>query len=301
MSNKDQNTKKTVIQVGIAIALVVGLMITAYIIVSYEPDIKMIENKPHTSDSNIVTNDAQKTAALFVEANGNIGNTEKDITIKTLESGEAIENNSKRRLEAFYAVNRATIPGSPLIKDNQDSYIRKYTSKLNTPYTFKVENVSTSKPSKISKLIINTNSESTEYEAVDVYVSFDSIMTTFVCATDTSYDGTHTQMDNKAHFDKLKVTLVNSGDLWFVYDIENAEKVVNERFATWRGVSPSTIDYRISESVGVIKVPGVDRVEEPTPLPSPPKKEIDYYDWYSDEGDPRKNDIQIIEEGNNEH
>lgn len=249
--------KTTLKEIIISIVLSLILLVGAYMIVMYEPSVKMDSVVDVNIDSSIVSADPSETTYKFIRANGTMGNVEKDITQDKMKTNEAVFENSHRRLLALSKVKDAIIPGSPLIRGDEEGHIKIFTRDLDSPYIYSVSNIEVSKPSKPLKLTVFSDVGPTDYNSVEVFVSFDSTRINYVCAKDTSYDGTNIQKSNTERFEKLKVTLVQIADVWLVYDIEDAEQLLNERFATWSGTFPSTIDYSKSVETGTFKIEGI--------------------------------------------
>lgn len=252
--------RKINVQVIIAIVLSITLLAGAVFIVNYKPN-KKKSKVNYATDSEIVTTDPVKTATLYIKANGTMGDV-KDVNVETLKTFEAMYQNKSRRINALDKVREATIPGSPLITGQEEDNIKVFINSFDDPRLYNIENIEASDYYNERKLAVYSEAGPIEYNAVDVDVAFDSIVTYFTAPSDTSYDGTFTQMENRETFDTT-VTLVQSGDLWFMYDILNSEYDLNERFATWSGVGSPYINYEESEYVGEIKIPGVLVEEEP--------------------------------------
>lgn len=250
--------KENFINILISGAIVLLLVVSAVLIVNYKPKPTMKEIKVIETDSKIVSDDPQTTASLFTKANGTMGSL-SEATTESLKTGELVFNNGERRKSAFIEVSKAIVPGSPLITDLELKNIERHINNIDVAVIFLAENIKVGKPANERRLSVSSEEEGlNEYDAVDVLVSFDSIKTTFMSAKDSSFDGTYTQVDNRETFNEVKITLVRSGELWFVYDIEDAEYLLNERFATWSGIGPITTNFENNETVGTIKVPGVE-------------------------------------------
>lgn len=254
--------KKEIIQIVFSSAVIISLLAIAYILVVKEPKVNMVEMNDLKLSSEIASTDPMVTASNFIFANGTMGNVETDITQDKIKTNEAIFENEGRRLIALSKVKDALIPGSPLISGDEESHAKVFTRELNYPYIYKVDNVKVSEPGEVSMLKVFSEVGPSEYDSVELIVSFDSTRIHYLRAGDSSYDGTHTEISNVESFSDLKVTLAKSGDLWFVYDIEDAEVIVNERFATWSGVGSPTTDYSKDEETGEIKIEISDHSEE---------------------------------------
>lgn len=254
--------KKGLIQIIISSVIVITLLTLAYFIVIYEPSLKMMEIDNIDINSDILSTNPSETAYKFIKVNGTMGNVEKDITQETMKTNESIFENAYRRQIALSKVKDAIIPGSPLIDGKEEGYIKIFVSDLDVPYIYEISNVRVSEPSKLEKLTVYSETGPTEYDSTEVLVSFDSTRITYNSAKDTSYDGTHVQISNTENYEEIKVTLVQVGELWFVYDVEDAEKLMSERFATWSGIHPSNIDYSKNVETGEFKVEGIEPVQE---------------------------------------
>lgn len=250
--------KATLKQIIISSILALTLLAGAYMIVIYEPSVKMSKVVDVNINSSIVSANPSETAYKFIKANGTMGNIEKDITQDKMKTNEAVFENPHRRLLALSKVKDAVISGSPLIKGDEEGHIKVFTRDLDSPYIYLIDNIEASEPSKPQRLTVFSEVGPTDYNSVDVFVSFDSTRINYVSAKDTSYDGTNIQKSNTERFEKLKVTLVQVADVWLVYDIEDAEQLLNERFATWSGTTPSTIDYSRNIETGTFKIEGIE-------------------------------------------
>ena len=209
-----------------------------------------------TTTSEIVSTDPMETAARFIKANGTMGDVETDIVQDKMKTNEALYENGARRQIALHQIKEAVIPGGPIISGYEESHIKIHTRDLDTPYIYSISNIEVSEPSEPEKIQIFAPDGQKEYESVKVNVLFDSTRISYSYMRDTSYDGTHTQISNTESF-AVEVILVNSGDLWFVYDIPDSEYLLNERFATWDGISDSTINYDNDKVTGEFKLEGV--------------------------------------------
>lgn len=242
--------------------IIAGLMSTtiavgAYFIVAYEPDVSVSEVENVDIHSDLVSTDPRETAANFIAANGTMGNVENDITQEKMTTNEATYENSHRRLLALSRVEDAIIPGSPILNGREKDYIYTHVNDLDSPYLYSVENVKISEPSQQDTLTVFTEDGPVDYETTKVLARFDSTRIHYTRPNDTSYDGTHTEISNTESFETY-VILVKSGDLWLVYDVENSEELLNERFATWSGISNSSVNHSLNEETGEFFVEGVE-------------------------------------------
>lgn len=246
------------LQVIIAILLSVALLGVAVFIITYEPKKKQKDVEISTN-SEIVTTDPVKTASLYIAANGTMGEL-SEVNEETLATKEATNNNAHIRMTALAKVREATIPGSILITGKEENNIKQFINSLDNPRLYAIENVKATDSYNERKISIYSEIGPTEYEAVDVDVSFDSIIIMFTAPSDTSYDGTYTKIENRETYE-VTATLVKSGDLWFMYDIKDSEHLLNERFATWSGVGSLTFDLENNEETGQIKISGIELQE----------------------------------------
>lgn len=254
----------TGLQVAIAGLIMLLLFVGSYWIVTSTSNEPLEKIDLDGTDSEIVSTNPQQTAALFIQANGTMGDIEKDITIESLSDNSAVFTNIDRRMNTLSEVEKALVPGSPIINENERKHIENFTRALNYPVLYKVENIKVGKPKNERDIQVRSKEGTSTYNALDLNVSFESIRSVFMAPNDTSYDGTHTQVDNKENFD-VTIVLAKSGELWFVYDVLDSEYLVNERFSTWSGISNSIIDFEKDESVGYIQIPGIEPIDS-TPL-----------------------------------
>lgn len=210
--------------------------------------------------SEIVSTDARQTAAKLIIANGTMGSLE-EITPDSLNDGSATDANVNRRFTAINLVENGVVPGSPLVSGSEKKFIETYTRGLDEPAIYEIENVKAGKPMNERMITVTSKDLVADYHAVDVEISFESIKTVFTRSRDGSYDGTNYQIENRENY-VVKVTVIQSGDLWFGYDIENSEYGLNERMSTWKGIAKSTINYENNKEVGYIIVPGITPVDE---------------------------------------
>ena len=250
--------KKQLIQIIISSLIVIALFALAYFVIIYEPPLKLVEIDNIDINSDILSTDPLETSYKIIKVNGTMGNIEKEITQETMETNEATFENTYRRQLALSKTKVAIIPGSPLINGEEEGYIKIFTSDLDAPYIYEIDNIKLSEPMKYEKLTVYSETGPTEYNSTEVLASFDSTRITYSSAKDSSYDGTYKQIRNTENYENIKITLVQVGELWFIYDVEDAEKIINERFATWSGTYPSNIDYSKNVETGIFKVEGVE-------------------------------------------
>ncbi|HHT98335.1 MAG TPA: hypothetical protein GXZ90_10635 [Clostridiales bacterium] len=267
MKDNESNSKgfnfKSVFPIMVSLVLTLIMLFGVYFIVIFKPSEKDNETVvKNVISSDIVSTIPEETALRFIKANGTMGNMTTDITQDKMKTGEAISENSARRLLALHKVNEAIIPGSPLISSYEESNIKTFTRDLVSPYIYTIDNIKISEPDNLREIVIYAETGPIEYEALDVYASFDSTRINYTRARDTSYDGTHIQLNNTENFSNVKVVLAKSGDLWFIYDIEDSEYIINERFATWSGIGASSVDYSKNIESGTFKIEGIIPIDE---------------------------------------
>lgn len=182
--------------------------------------------------SDIVSTDPKVSAANFINHNGTIGDL-SEVDQEYFDNFSEAANDEKR-MASFNKVKDAIIPDSPMINGREEDTIKNQTVEF--PIYYEVRDLKVSEPSNVKPLIIHHDGIGPiEYESVDVKVDFTSAESTFYWPTDASGDGMITQMEAVDYFEDVKVTLVKSGDLWFIYDVEDSEYLLNIRMATWSG------------------------------------------------------------------
>lgn len=247
---------------GLAGVIVLALLVGVFLIFGLQDKGEALNTPAITTSSEIVTTDPQLTTSLFVTANGTMGDKEHEVSGDTLFNQVAMNGNRDRRLKSYRKVKEAVIPGGPILNGNEEHNIDKHTKGLTVPVFYEIDNLKTSEPINERKVEVQSNEGTYKYRAVDVLVSFDSTKIYYDRVRDISWDGTYSQIENKETYTDVKVTLVQSGDLWFVYDIENSEHELNARFATWSGVSKEEYDYTKDKVVKSIEVPGFEPYKE---------------------------------------
>lgn len=246
-------SKDSIIKMVISVAMLLTIVAGIYYFI-FRESVETKEEIVIEANSEVLSTDPKKTAANYIAANGNMGDIEEDLSEDKIITGEHLRDNGKRRLNALDKVSPATIPGSNLITGRERNKSIKFTDDSTFPLLYKVDNIYVSEPLNERNVTVSSEVGPVEYEAVDVLVSFDSIRYLLICPTDVSYDGTHELIENKETFSEIKTTLVRSGDFWFMYEIENSEELLNERFATWQGVSNISVDETKDKVVKEIKV-----------------------------------------------
>lgn len=203
--------------------------------------------EPLKLSSDIVSTDPKVSAANFIKANGTIGDISK--VNKEYFGLKNTETNATRRIEAYKKVRDSIVPDSPIITGKEIENAQNQSSDFPTFYT--IDKMKVGEPSEVTPLTItHDGSGPIEYKSVDVLVDFTSYQDTFYWPTDVTGDSIITQERAKDDFKNVKVTLVQSGNLWFIYNVEDIEYSLNVRMATWSGrgkddVSPN--QERIAE------------------------------------------------------
>lgn len=223
--------KEFITRAIISILLLGGIIALTLFIVNFDAD-KKEEIKPDLLSSDLVSTDPKISAANFIKANGTMG----DLTEINQEYFKTVqeETNSDRRRKAFEKVKDAIVPDSPLLNERIENAILN--DNLEFLRFYEVDNLKVSEPSEISPLIINHDvSGPVQYDSVSVYVDFESSQHTFYWPTDADSESIITQMKTTDKFEDVKVTLVKSGELWFIYDVEDSEYLLNSKMSTWQG------------------------------------------------------------------
>lgn len=226
--------KSNVIKMIIAALMLASVMGIALFIVNYEKTTDK-ESVDLNLSSDIVSTDPKVSAANFITQNGTIGNL-SEVDQAYFDRKFTSETNADRRMASFEKVRDAIVPDSPIITGREEDAIKNQT--VDFPVFYEVRDLKVSEPSNVKPLVIHHNQIGpVEYESVDVYVDFTSAENTFYWPTDASEDNKSiiTQMEAVDHFEDVKVTLVKSGDLWFIYDVEDIEYLLNVRMSTWSG------------------------------------------------------------------
>lgn len=227
-------SKKDIIVKGlISIGMLALVIVATLFIVNYDnSDVKKTVNEPLKMSSDIVSTDPKVSAANFIKANGTIGDISK--VNKEYFGLKNTETNSQRRIEAYKKVRDAIVPNSPIITGKEIENAQIQSSDFPTFYT--IDKLKVGEPSGITPLTIShDDAGTTEYKSVEVLVDFTSYQDTFYWPTDVTGDSIITQERAKDDFSNVKITLVQSGDLWFIYNVEDIEYSLNVRMATWSG------------------------------------------------------------------
>lgn len=221
--------KQTIAALGL-----LGLAITvSLIIVNWDPEKKKdVENVGLELSSEIVSTDPKVSATNFIMGNGNIGDV-KQINEDYFSELQP-ETNGDRRQEAYDKIKDAIIPDSPLLSERIQEVIKNDTVEFMNFY--EISDLKVGNPSDPYPLVISHDTlGNIQYEAVDVLVDFTSFFHGFYWPTDTDGEPVITHKRSSDSFQDVKITLVKSGDLWFIYDVEDSEYLLNARMATWHG------------------------------------------------------------------
>lgn len=183
------------------------------------------------SNSDLVSTNPSTTAGNFIQANGTMGNLKEvnEEFFKTFQS----ETNADKRLKAYNLAKEAIIIDSPLLSSRTEQNISSYMTEF--PEYYEIRDLKVSEPINQSKFKILHDGGEVEYDSVEVLVDFTSAKNTLYWPTDVSGESVITQKEAIDEFKNVKVTLVKSGELWFVYDVEDSEHKLNVRMSTWQG------------------------------------------------------------------
>lgn len=228
-------SRKDIIVKGAISLFMLGIVIVATLfIVNYDKS----DNKKAPVDlkldlkSSLVSKDPRISAANFLKANGTIGDVSK--VNKEFFGQKVIETNAERRINAFKKVKDAIVPDSPIITGREIENAK--TQSQDFPIFYTIDKIKVGEPSEVKPLVIEHDGiGSTEYDSVEVLADFVSYQDTFYWPTDVTGDSIITQERAKDEFKDVKITLVKSGELWFIYDVEDIEYNLNVRMATWSG------------------------------------------------------------------
>lgn len=223
----------------ISFLLLGGIIAITLFVVNFDSD-KKVEINPELS-SDIVSEDPKISASNFIKINGTMGELTKvnQDYFKIVQE----ETNSDRRRIAFENVKDAIVSDSPLLSERIEETIKN--DNLEFFRFYEIINLKVSNPSEVSPLVVNHDvTGPVQYDSVSVYVDFESSQHTFYWPTDATGDSIISQMRATDKFEDVKVTLVKSGELWFIYDVEDSEYLLNARMSTWhgRGVENITTD-----------------------------------------------------------
>lgn len=224
--------KSNIIKMSIAVGMLAFVFLITLLIVNYEKPINK-ETVDLGLSSDIVSTDPKVSASNFIMHNGTIGDL-SEVNQAYFEKNFTTVTNADRRMESFMKVKDAIMPDSPIISGREESAIETQTTDF--PIYYEIRDMRVGEPEESEPLIIYHDVEGPiEYESVDVKVDFTSAQNTFYWPTDASGDSIITQMEATDTFEDVIVTLVKSGDLWFIYDVEEIEYKLNIRMSTWSG------------------------------------------------------------------
>lgn len=229
---------KFIMQMIVAVGMLAATVGITMMIVNFDKDGKDKVDVELDLESDIVSTDPKVSASNFIKFNGTMG----DISQINQEyfSTYQEETNSDRRMNAYTKVKDAILPDSPLLSGRTLKTIERDT--LDFLVFYEITNMKASNPSKVYPLVVNHDENGEiQYEAVDVFLDFTSSQHTFYWPTDMGSDSIITQMKASDDFSNVKVTLVKSGDLWFVYNVEDSEHLLNVRMSTWQGKGKDTV------------------------------------------------------------
>lgn len=219
---------KMITAVGM-LAFVVGI---TFYVVNFEKSTTK-ETVDLNLSSDIVSTDPKISAANFITHNGTIGDL-KEVDQEYFNNFSTMSTNVERRMATFEKVKDAVVPDSPIITGREEDTIKNQLVEF--PIYYEIRDLKVSEPSDVKPLVVHHHGTGpAEYDSVEVYVDFTSAENTFYWPTDASGDGMITQMEAVDSFEDVKVTLVKSGDLWFIYDVEDIEYLLNIRMSTWSG------------------------------------------------------------------
>lgn len=231
--------KETVIRVLIALGMLGVVIFTTLFFVNYESKVEKVEvDYEMELDSEIVSVDPKVSASNFIRYNGTMGDLSK--VSQDYFDNQVVETNPERRMAAFVKVKDAVIPDSPILTGREEEAIERQTSDF--PVFYEADELKVGEPSDVRPLRVEHDTIGpVEYESVEVNIDFTSSQHTFYWPTDTGGDSRLTQKATSEEFEDITVTLVKSGDLWFIYDVENIEYDLNVRMATWSGRGEDTV------------------------------------------------------------
>lgn len=227
--------KKTIKNIVISTFLIVGIIAITIFIMTYEKNELKQEEVIIELSSDLVSTDPKVSASNFIIRNGTMGDVENDINGDSLINSEAGLLSVKGRYEALKVLKEAVVPGNLIITGEEDKYIDKLATPDCIPTFHQIRDLKVSEPGKTGKLVVYSDNGNIEYTYTDVYVDFNSAKIWYQWGRDADWDGNVMEIENVEKFENIKVTLVQSGELWFIYNIEDAEKKLNSRFATWNG------------------------------------------------------------------
>lgn len=223
--------------IAILIMSIIGVVI--YFMFSEKETKQEIELKLDLN-SDIVSKEPRESAANFITAAGTIGDYES-LTEKKISRG-LFKTNSEMREESFNKAKDSIIPDGPLLTGREIDFIREDNAQF--PLFYRIEDLKVGKPYDEGTMTVNHDGiGAVEYETVKVNVDFKSIETAFYWSTDVSLDGYVSEEESSDNHENVVVVLAKSGDLWFIYDVEDSEYELNARLATWSGKGQYDFPY----------------------------------------------------------
>lgn len=249
---------KNQIIAGVIVSVLIGVSYLIFSGMFFSTSKPQEEVKINIHDTSIVSTTPQETLAKFIYQAGTMGDIAVEATSANLKSGFANQYNGERRVKSYDKVSTALVDGSPMKEPNARKFSLDYGKILANPVFYEVneDSLKVSEPYNERNLSIVSTSGRHDYNAVDVTFSFDSRKVTFDRVKDASWDGTYTRVDNLEQFSNLVATLVQIDDYWYVYEVDNAEKLINARFSTWQGISPEIIFFDNDFENGKIVIEG---------------------------------------------
>lgn len=231
----NENLKNSLIATGIIIVMFVILFF-----IFNENDKKESVELNLDLDSEIVSKDPRESAARFIKSAGTIGNYE-ELTDEQVSAGD-MKNSSEMREEALDRVESSVIPDGPLLSGRERDFIKEINGQF--PVFYQIEDIKVGEPYEESTVTVNHDGVgSVEYESIKVDVDFKSIEILFSWPTDASYTPIISEEMSYDEHENIVVHLAKSGDLWFIYDIEDSEYELNARLATWSGKGQYNFPY----------------------------------------------------------
>ena len=223
----------------IATSIIIVMGVILYFIFSENDKKEEVELSLDLS-SEIVSKDPRESAANFIKSAGTIGDYD-GLTDEQISKGE-MKSSSEMREEALDRVEKSIIPDGPLLNGRERDFIKEYNGQF--PVFYQVENIKVGEPYEESTITVNHDGIGTvEYESVKVNVDFKSIETLFSWPTDSSFTPIVSEEMSYDEHEDVVVHLAKSGDLWFIYDIEDSEYELNARLATWSGKGQYSFPY----------------------------------------------------------
>ena len=233
--------KKTILMGGAAVALLALSFFIVYLVLNFFFDFgpesaKKDEVKEPTST--VVSKDPKVSASNFLNVVGNIGDLSE--VNQDYFNEIQLETNSDRRMSSYEKALEMILEDSPLVDERTLNAIKEESIEFFVFY--KMSDVKVSEPLNERKINVFRNAVGNqEFNAVDVYANFTSSKHTFYWPTDATGESIITEAMVQDKFEDVKITLIESDGLWFIYDVENAEDLINVRFSTWKGVGKDNV------------------------------------------------------------